>query len=154
MPATVMSSMCKSFPTTPAFLVDGETMRTDAGSHHDEALELRPISPHIGVELRGVDLSRPLGDEAFRAIRTAWVRHTILLVRDQAHLRPEDLIAFARRFGPLDEHDQPQYCLAGYPEIALVSNVKEGDRYIGAPKAGRQWHSDAQYLRTPPSASL
>ena len=54
----------------------------------------------------------------------------------------------------MDEHDQPQYCLAGYPEIALVSNVKEGDRYIGAPKAGRQWHSDAQYLRTPPSASL
>ncbi len=61
---------------------------------------------------------------------------------------PRDLIAFARRFGELDEHDQPQYCLAGYPEIALVSNVKEGDRYVGAPKAGRQWHSDAQYLRT------
>ena len=129
-------------------------MRSDLEPHHEQTLELRPISPHIGVELRGVDLSRPLDDEAFRAIRAAWVRHTILLVRDQSHLRPEGLIAFARRFGPLDEHDQPQYCLAGYPEIALVSNVKEGDRYIGAPKAGRQWHSDAQYLRQPPSASL
>lgn len=129
-------------------------MRAELETHHDKTLELRPISPHIGVELRGVDLAQPLGDEAFRAIRNAWVRHTILLVRDQSHLRPEDLIAFARRFGPLDEHDQPQYCLAGYPEIALVSNVKEGDRYIGAPKAGRQWHSDAQYLRRPPSASL
>ena len=129
-------------------------MRSGFQSAHQQSLELRPITPHIGVELRGIDLAEPLGDEAFRAIRTAWVRHTILLVRDQSHLRPEDLIAFARRFGPLDEHDQPQYCLAGYPEIALVSNVKEGDRYIGAPKAGRQWHSDAQYLRKPPSASL
>lgn len=121
---------------------------------HETSLELKPIAPHIGVELRGVDLSQPMDDGAFRAIRAAWVRHTILLVRDQSHLRPEDLIAFARRFGELDEHDQPQYCLAGYPEIAMVSNVKEGDRHVGAPKAGRQWHSDAQYLRKPPSASL
>jgi taurine dioxygenase len=117
-------------------------------------VELRPITPNIGVELVGVDLAAPIAERVFASIRAAWLRHTILLVRDQPHLRPEHLIAFARRFGELDEHDQPQYCLAGYPEIALVSNVKEGDRYVGAPKAGRQWHSDAQYLRRPPSASL
>ena len=117
-------------------------------------IDVKPVSPHIGVELLGIDLAQPIGDAQFAAIRAAWLRHTILLVRGQAHLRPEDLIAFARRFGELDEHDQPQYCLAGYPEIAIVSNVKEAGRYIGAPKAGRQWHSDAQYLRHPPSASL
>ena len=117
-------------------------------------VDLRPIEPLIGVELVGVDLAAPLPDDALAAVRAAWVRNTILLVRDQAHLRPEDLIAFARRLGELDEHDQPQYCLAGYPEIALVSNVKENGRYIGAPQAGRHWHSDAQYLRRPPSGSL
>lgn len=117
-------------------------------------VSLRPITLSIGVEVRDVDLAQPMTDETFGTIRRAWLQHTILLVRDQSHLRPEDLIAFGRRFGELDEHDQPQYCLAGYPEIALVSNVKQGDRYIGAPKAGRQWHSDAQYLRRPPSASL
>ncbi|HKU85828.1 MAG TPA: TauD/TfdA family dioxygenase [Casimicrobiaceae bacterium] len=118
------------------------------------AIALRPLAPRIGVELLGVDLAQPMDDRKFAAIRAAWLLHTILLVRDQAHLRPEDLIAFARRFGELDEHDQPQYCLPAYPAIAIVSNVKEGGRYIGAPKAGRQWHSDAQYLRKPPSASL
>jgi len=117
-------------------------------------IELRPITLSIGVELRRVDLAEALDAERFAAIRAAWISHTILLVRNQAHLRPSDLIAFARRFGDLDEHDQPQYCLADHPEIALVSNVKEGDRYVGAPKAGRQWHSDAQYLCRPPSASL
>jgi alpha-ketoglutarate-dependent taurine dioxygenase len=131
-----------------------EAMRTNGVSPPHARIELRPVTPHIGVEVSGVDLAQPTGDGAFAALRSAWLEHTILLVRDQPHLRPEDLIAFARRFGPLDEHDQPQYCLAGFPEIALVSNVKEGDRYVGAPKAGRQWHSDAQYLRTPPSASI
>ena len=126
----------------------------DANAGSRAAIALRPLAPRIGVELLDVDLAQPMDDARFAAIRAAWLQHTILLVRDQAHLRPEDLIAFARRFGELDEHDQPQYCLAGYPEIAIVSNVREGGRYIGAPKAGRQWHSDAQYLRKPPSASL
>lgn len=116
--------------------------------------ELQPVSAQIGIEVRGIDLARPIDADDFAAIRAAWLSHTILLVRDQPHLAPEDLIAFARRFGELDLHDQPQYCLPGHPEIAIVSNVKEGGRYIGAPKAGRQWHSDAQYLRRPPSASL
>lgn len=129
-------------------------MHADASPRRQLKLDLRPLTPEIGVELVGIDLAQPIDDDMLADIRAAWVEHTILLVRDQAHLRPEDLIAFARRFGELDEHDQPQYCLSGYPEIALVSNVKEGGRYIGAPKAGRHWHSDAQYLRRPPSGSL
>lgn len=114
----------------------------------------QPITPEIGVEVSGVDLAQSLDDATMAAIRAAWIEHTILLVRGQVDLRPEDLIAFARRLGELDEHDQPQYCLAGYPEIALVSNVREGGRFIGAFRAGRQWHSDAQYLQRPPSGSL
>src|SRR5262245_15090787 len=117
-------------------------------------MELRGITPEIGVELTGLDLAEPYDDEKLAAVRAAWVEHGILLMRDQPHLRPEDLIAFAKRLGELDEHDQPQYCLPGYPEIALVSNVKEGDRFVGAYRAGRHWHSDAQYLRRPPSGSL
>ncbi len=117
-------------------------------------MELRRITPEIGVELTGVDLAGPLDDESLTTIRAAWVEHGILLVRGQPHLRPEDLISFARRLGELDEHDQPQYGLPGYPEIALVSNVKEGERFVGAYRAGRHWHSDAQYLRRPPSGSL
>ena len=124
------------------------------GRRGTQSMSMRAIVPQIGIEVLGVDLAEPLGADDFAAIRRAWVDHTILLIRDQGHLRPEHLIAFARRFGDLDEHDQPQYCLPGYPEVAMVSNVKEGGRYVGAPKAGRQWHSDAQYLRRPPSASL
>ena len=119
-----------------------------------QSIAMQPVTPHIGIEIMGVDLATELSDDEFESIRRAWLDHTILLVRGQAHLRPEHLIAFARRFGELDEHDQPQYCLPGYPEVAMVSNVKEGGRYVGAPKAGRQWHSDAQYLGRPPSASL
>ena len=117
-------------------------------------MELRRITPEIGVELVGMDLAQPIDNGTLAAIRAAWIEHTILLVRGEAHLHPEDLIAFARRLGELDLHDQPQYCLPGYPEIALVSNVKEGERFVGAYRAGRHWHSDAQFLRRPPSGSL
>ena len=120
----------------------------------ESRMELHPIAPEIGIELVGVDLALAIDDASLAAIRLAWIKHTILLVRNQIHLRPEELIAFARLFGTLDEHDQPQYCLAGYPEIALVSNIREGGRFIGAFRAGRHWHSDAQYLRRPPSGSL
>lgn len=133
--------------------MDG-AVQPDTLSRDGTRLELRPIAPHIGIELIGADLALPFDDEQIAALRAAWVTNTILLVRNQAHLRPEDLIALARRLGELDEHDQPQYCLPGYPEIALVSNIKENGRYVGAPQAGRHWHSDAQYLKRPPSGSL
>ena len=129
-------------------------MKSNVQVFDEIRVELRSVTPEIGVELVGVDLARPIDDALLAAIRTAWIKHTILLVRVQPHLGPEHLIAFARRFGTLDEHDQPQYCLAGYPEVALVSNIREGGRFIGAYRAGRHWHSDAQYLQCPPSGSL
>jgi len=116
--------------------------------------QFREVTPQIGIEVVGVDLAQPIDAATLAQMRKQWVEHTILLVRGQAHLRPESLIAFAKSLGPLDEHDQPQYCLPGYPEIALVSNVKEEGRFIGAYRAGRHWHSDAQYLKRPPSGSL
>jgi len=117
-------------------------------------MQIHPLSEAIGTEMTGIDLARPLDDAAFAHIRAAWLERGILLIHGQAHLSPEEFIAASRRFGPLDEHDLPDYCLPGYPEIAIVSNVREQGRYIGAPKAGRHWHSDSQYLGRPPSASL
>lgn len=117
-------------------------------------MDIRPIAPAIGAEIVGIDLAGPLAEAETARIRAAWLDRGILLFRGQAQLTPEQFIAASRRFGPLDAHDLPDYCLPGHPEIAVVSNVKEGGRYIGAPKAGRHWHSDSQYLRRPPSASL
>ena len=117
-------------------------------------MEFRPLAPAIGAEVLEIDLAQPFRDEDLRQLRAAWLECTILLFRGQTHLRPEDIVAFSRRWGQIDDHDLPEYTLPQYPEIALVSNVKENGRYIGAPKAGRHWHSDSQYLKRPPTASF
>ncbi len=116
--------------------------------------DVRPLSPGIGVEIVGVGIS-PLDDPGEVArLRAAWLDSGILLLRNLGEVTPAQFIAFARQFGEPEHHDQVQFTLDGYPTIALVSNIEREGRPIGATRAGRNWHSDSQYLRTPPSASL
>ena len=64
-------------------------------------MEVNRLSPVLGAEVRGLDVSQPLGGESFAAVRRAWVAHNgLLVIRDQ-HLEPEQQLAFSRNFGPL-----------------------------------------------------
>ena len=47
-----------------------------------------------------------------------------------------------------------QFHLAGHPEILIVSNVVENGKPIGLGDAGRNWHSDLSYVKTPSLGSL
>ena len=47
-------------------------------------LELRPLSPVLGAEVLNVDLARDTGDALFAALRDAFLRHQLLVFRDQA----------------------------------------------------------------------
>jgi alpha-ketoglutarate-dependent taurine dioxygenase len=67
----------------------------------DPGLEIVPLSAALGAEIRGVDLARPLDQTTFTAIHAAWLEHLILLFRGQT-MDDGDLVAFSRRFGPLD----------------------------------------------------
>jgi len=116
-----------------------------------------PLSPALGAEVRGVDLSRPLDDAAFAAVDAARRRHLVLLFRDQ-RLSDAQLVAFSRRFGGLDiapPNENGRRFVAGFPEILVVSNVVEDGVAIGSLGAGEAaWHSDMSYIETPPKASL
>jgi len=92
-------------------------------------LVIQPLSPHIGAEVIGADLSQPVGDNLFRELHQAWVEADgLLVVRDQM-LTPAQQIAFSRRFGELaSADDNPvirKYSLADHPEIFRVSNKKK-----------------------------
>ena len=55
----------------------------------------------------------------------------------------------------LEVHIVKKYLLAGYPEILLVSNIKnEADEHIGLADAGFTWHSDVSYRQFPSRCSL
>ena len=62
---------------------------------------IRPITPVIGAEVHGVDLSRPLAEAAFADIVRAWHQHLVLVFPGQALTDPQ-LERFSARFGPLD----------------------------------------------------
>ena len=103
----------------------------------------------LGAEISGVDLAAPLDDERFAEIARIFFEHQVVVFRDQ-RLTPRQQIDFTRRFGELEQHVRRESCLAGFPEILVVSNVLDGaGRAIGVQDAGRFWHSDLSYKREP-----
>ncbi len=108
--------------------------------------------------MRGLDLSRPIGDNLFQELRQAWIdADGVLILREQT-ITPEQHIAFSRRFGDL-AIGQPgtmlsDYYLPGHPEIYRVSNKKINGVAQGREDAGTYWHSDGSWQQTPPMASL
>lgn len=119
-------------------------------------MEIVPTGAALGAEVRGVDL-RHIDASAFAGIQRAWVDHQVLLFRGQ-QLSDDDLIAFSRRFGPLDwapVQENGRRFVEGKPELYIVSNVQQDGRAIGSLGAGELvWHTDMSYLDDPPKASM
>jgi taurine dioxygenase len=112
-------------------------------------LTVTRLGKSLGAEIGGVDLSRPLADEAFARLAKAFFDNEVVVFRNQ-RLTPEQQVAFTRRFGELEHHVRRESCLPGFPEILIVSNVvDERGKAIGAQDAGRFWHSDLSYKREP-----
>jgi taurine dioxygenase len=112
-------------------------------------ITVRRIGKHLGAEISGVDLSRPLDDHTFSQIASAFFDNEVVFFRDQ-RITPEQQVAFTRRFGVLEQHVRKESRLEGFPEILVISNILGADgKAIGAQDAGRFWHSDLSYKKEP-----
>lgn len=116
------------------------------------AVEIVPTGAALGAEVRGIDLSKTLGEAAFSQIDEAFNRHSVLWFRDQ-RLSEEQFLAFMGRFGPLDKVPIIDYAHPKYPDIFFVSNIREDGRLIGHDDAGSVWHTDMSYSEKPPRIS-
>jgi taurine dioxygenase len=116
-------------------------------------MEMRTITPFIGMEVSGIDLRDPVGDADFALIRHALNTHALLLFRGQT-LTEADHVRFSRRFGPLLTHVLKQFLKPDFPEVYVLSNVVEGSKPIGNHKEGWNWHSDLSYKAEPCLGSL
>jgi len=117
-------------------------------------MKIAPLSPILGSEIRGIDLSEPVHDIVFSKIEAALNETHLLVFRDQARLTPERQIEFSRRFGPLQIHVQRKFLLPGHPEVLVVSNEFRNGEPIGLVDAGKYWHSDLSYMEEPSLGSL
>lgn len=126
------------------------------GGLQSRPVTIIPSGKALGAEIQGVDLRRISADE-FKAIRGAWLEHSVVLIREQ-RLTDEDLIDFSRGFGELDwapVQETGRRFVDGHPEIYVVSNVIENGTPIGSLGSGEAvWHTDMSYLEIPPKASV
>lgn len=107
----------------------------------------------IGADIYDVDLAAPLADAMFSDIEQVFDQRAVLCFRGQ-RLNERQLITFARRFGEVERVFLTHYAHPRYPEIMLVSNIRDNGRDIGHSDAGRVWHSDMSYTARPPRATL
>ena len=107
------------------------------------------VGKHLGAEISGVDLSKPVDDDTFAQIAKAFFDNEVAFFRNQK-LTPDQQVAFTRRFGVLEQHVRKEARLADHPEILIISNVlDEKGNAIGSQDAGRFWHSDLSYKKEP-----
>jgi alpha-ketoglutarate-dependent taurine dioxygenase len=119
------------------------------------SVEVTPLSIHIGAEIRGVDLSRPLPLEQVRDIRAAWLKWQVVFFRDQPMTHRQQ-IDFSRQFGAVT----PGHIVYGgdseFPEIYPVSKHRTANNFseqlLLRPWTG--WHTDITAAINPPMASI
>ena len=125
-------------------------------------LVVEPVTPVIGAEISGVDLSRPLDPETFAEIRAAIRKWRVIFFRDQ-QLTNDQLKAFGRNFGPLTPAHPIAEGLADHPEIwerqvdeyrvrkSENDNLGAGRR---APRDYKGWHIDITFVANPNAYSI
>src|SRR5713226_2317292 len=127
------------------------------------AITVTPLHPHIGAEIRGVDLDRPVPPDVFATIDAAFNRHAVLVFPRQP-LGDEQQIAFSRLFGPLET--SPEYAGSKksrlpHREIADISNLDPDGRVMSAEdkrllfnRGNQLWHTDSSFKYVPARCSL
>jgi taurine dioxygenase len=108
-------------------------------------MKIEPLTCAIGAELTGVNLADAAQDDGlFAEIKAALLKHRVLFLRHQ-NIARADHVAFARRFGELEDHP-----VAGsdpdHPGLVRIykSPDQPNDRYENS------WHTDATWRESPP----
>lgn len=127
-------------------------MATVAPERSFTKFSVEPLTPRIGAEIAGVDLSEQLPDEAIAEIRQALLTYKVIFFRDQ-DITQEQHIAFARRFGDLEIHpatpkDQP------HQEVFHLQSRAGMTRMEGTRTGADLWHSDVTWRENPSLGSI
>jgi taurine dioxygenase len=116
-------------------------------------ITVQPVGYALGARVTGIDLAKPLSDEAFQAIHQAWLRHLVLVFPGQ-RLDPAGMEAFGSRFGELDDFENqvgprdPEY-----KHVMLLTNRLQDGKQSKSYNAGQNWHTDQSYSIRPAKAT-
>ena len=120
-------------------------------------IETKKISPNIGADVLNIDIRQPLTPEMQQAVMAAWAEFMVLRFRGQPLSDPE-LLAFSKNLGELEPpgpNPQGKPYLPDFPELNVISNIKQGGQAIGGLGDGEAiWHSDMTYAASVPFGAV
>lgn len=118
-------------------------------------MEIRPLDAPFGVEVTGIDLRRPLPDDAAAAINDAFVANGVMVFRNQRFAAPEEFIAAASNLGEPMPPVVATWRLPGYDVVEeLINSATDKRTGERAPLLrGGSWHTDHSNLECPPKAT-
>lgn len=108
------------------------------------SLTITSLSPALGAQISGVDLSRDITLEQRDAIEQALLRHQVLFFRDQP-ITPAQQARFAAQFGDLHIHPI-------YPNVPETPQVLILDTAVTDVRDNAVWHTDVTFYRHLPWA--
>ena len=122
-------------------------------------MELVPLGPGFGVEVKGVTLLDVAIDaDAYKAVREAFETHSLLVFRDQP-IADDIQVAYSRAFGPLELTKAASVgANSFYSRLTNVGAngeiVPPTDRQVLVAQANALWHTDSSFKKTPALASV
>lgn len=123
-------------------------------------MELVPLGPGFGAEVRGIGLEDVAeSDAAYAAVRAAFEEHSVLLFRGQ-RITDELQVAFSRRFGPLETAKVAS--LGEGTPFSILTNIDRVTGELVPPdhkealraRANQLWHTDSSFKAPPALASV
>ncbi len=122
------------------------------------AIAIKPVHPHLGATVGGVDAGRPLDDTMLDELWQAIDQYAVLVFHDQ-QITDAQLRSFAARFGELEigrSAARGGRRRLRFPEIGDISNLDEDSRIRARDDkrrldslGNRLWHTDASYMPVP-----
>jgi alpha-ketoglutarate-dependent taurine dioxygenase len=112
-----------------------------------DTISVDKLTPIIGAEIGGIDLSKPLGNRTFEEIHRALAENSVIFFRDQ-HISEQQHLDFGSRFGKLHVHPAAPHA-PGHPELMIIHADKDSPR-----ANGEGWHSDVSCDVAPPMGSI
>ncbi len=112
-------------------------------------INVKPLQPHIGAQISGIDLREPLSNSARDEIKQAILKYKVVFFRDQ-DLSADQHAAFAERFGPLYTHPNT----TRDPKISAVHQISavefnKQERIGAATAVNAGFHTDTSWRLVP-----
>ncbi|MDH3685889.1 MAG: TauD/TfdA family dioxygenase [Myxococcales bacterium] len=111
-----------------------------------QTIQIEPLSPTVGAEIRGVRMGPDVPPEQVAEIRRALLDWKVVFFRDQ-DVTVAEHVAFGRHFGELEIHPfTPNR--EDHPEVVVIHHDEKSKR------GQNQWHSDVTWRIEPSLGSI